>query len=251
MFSSCHIYRNLQQVRQLNKKLSSSSAAWVSKRLHDPYTKLAQENGYRSRAAYKLKEINKKYHVFDKKKSQNIVDLGAAPGAWCQVAKEECNSNSKILGIDLLEINPLRGVSFMQANMLLKSTMLAIRDYFNNDVVQKTDDKSLLTVDVVMSDMLHNLTSIRFKDHLKSVDLCNAGLVVCFNILKPKGSFFCKILAGPDVDQFVQRCSKLFDNVEKFKPRACNDSSREFYIVCRNKKDIKISLKELLKNDQQ
>ncbi|KAL6932495.1 hypothetical protein ACO0OL_003974 [Hanseniaspora opuntiae] len=250
MFQSCHISKNLQQIRHLNKKLPSSSAAWVSKRLNDPFTKLAQENGYRSRAAYKVKEINKKYHVFDKRTSQNIVDLGAAPGAWCQVAKEESNRNSKILGIDLLEIKPLSGVSFMQANMLLKSTMVAIRDFFNNADVHKINNESLFTVDVVMSDMLHNLTSIRFKDHLKSLDLCNAGLVVCFNVLKPKGSFFCKILAGPDVDLFVQRCSKLFENVEKFKPRACNDSSREFYIVCRNKKDIKISLKELLKNDQ-
>lgn len=249
MYHSCHIYRNLQQIRHLNKKHSSSSAAWISKRLNDPFTKLAQQNGYRSRAAYKVKEINQKFHVFDERKSQNIVDLGAAPGAWCQVAKEESNGKSRILGIDLLEIKPLSGVTFLQANMLLKSTMIAIRDFFNSNEIPKTNNESLFTVDVVMSDMLHNLTSIRFKDHLKSVDLCNAGLVVCYNVLKPKGSFFCKILSGSDVDLFVQRCSKLFESVEKFKPRACNDSSREFYIVCRNKKDINISLKELLKNN--
>ena len=245
MFPSCQIYKNITQIRSLNKKLPSSSAAWVAKRLNDPFTKLAQENGYRSRAAYKIKEINKKYKVFDKNRSQNIIDLGAAPGAWCQVAKEEANKNTKILGIDLLEIKPLTGVSFIQANMLLKSTMIAIRDHFIPADIQNNADQSLLTVDVVMSDMLHNLTSIRFKDHLNSIDLCNAGLVVCLNVLRPKGWYFCKILAGPDVDKFIKRCGKMFESVERFKPRACNDASREFYIICKNKKNVKISLKEL------
>lgn len=245
MFPSCLCYRNIQQVRYLKKNLASSSAAWVAKRLNDPFTKLAQENGYRSRAAYKIKEINQKYKIFDKQKSQIIVDLGAAPGAWCQVAKEEANKNSKIMGIDLLEIKPLNGVSFIQANMLLKSTMVAIRDNFKNYDIDDKPNQNLLTVDVVMSDMLHNLTAIRFKDHLQSVDLCNAGLVVCLNVLKPKGWFFCKILAGEDVNKFMNRCGKMFESVERFKPRACNDASREFYIICKNKKDKKLSLKEL------
>lgn len=266
-FSKCF---SINQLRFTSKKHSGSSGQWLARHVNDEFTQKSIKENYLSRAAYKLLEINEKFNFFTTKQPQKILDLGMAPGAWSQVARKHTHSSSIILGVDLLDIDPVEGVDFYQGNILFKSTLDIIRKHF--DLTKEQTNEKTGVVDVVMSDMygfiqtneqydkdriysnvgtnksinrLQNITGITFKDHMGSVDLCDATLVVCLDLLKPGGNMVCKILRGDEEELLKERCEKLFDDVQRYKPAASRPESKEYYLVCKGKKKEPITVQEL------
>ncbi|KAL6929580.1 hypothetical protein ACO0SA_000983 [Hanseniaspora valbyensis] len=276
MFKTIYSPFIVKQLRFSSKKHSGSSGKWLSRHVNDEFTQKSIKENYLSRAAYKLLEINEKYNLFTKKNPQKILDLGMAPGAWSQVARKYTHPNSIILGVDLLDIDPVDGVDFYQGNILFKSTLNVIRKHF--DLEKESSDEKVGVVDVVMSDMygfiqtneqydkdrfysnigtnksinrLQNISGITFKDHMGSVDLCDATLVVCLNLLKPGGTMVCKILRGEEEDLLKERCGKLFDNVYTLKPAASRNESKEYYLICKERVKTPITVQQLFSSNKQ
>ncbi|GMM35999.1 21S rRNA (uridine2791-2'-O) methyltransferase [Saccharomycopsis crataegensis] len=288
---SCR-YQSSSSSSSSSSKKSSSQSRWLARSRNDFYTRKAKEMNMRSRAGFKLQEINSKFHLFNKSKVQNIVDLGFAPGAWSQVAASLSHTNSKILGVDILPCKPPKGVSSIQANILSKRTHQTIYEYFvNNDkvmmnlkkrhatndqestdavtdklvslgedlptktIIDKKDSRQV--VDLVISDMydplpqvtgfwnnttntayyrMANTSGLKAKDHGASMDLCEAGLILCLELLKDGGAYVCKFYSGGEDVVLEHRLRKSFDSVTRFKPPASRSESREDYFVCRGRK---------------
>ncbi|ODV63631.1 RlmE family RNA methyltransferase [Ascoidea rubescens DSM 1968] len=248
-------------VRNYNSNKSSSSTRWINRAKNDYYAKQAQKNDYRSRAAFKLEQINDKFRFFQK--GQNVVDLGFAPGAWSQVAALK-TSNGRILGVDILPCSPPPNVSAVQGDILSQRTHKAIRDFFSNfgnsstKQVQTTDHKTAseqsresmvgYPIDVVLSDMMANTSGIPFKDHLNSMELCEAALVVAIDLLKPNGTFVCKFFSGKEDQVLEKRFRKVFKTVQRFKPEACRSESKELYFVCLKKRNAEFNKTEIFQS---
>ncbi|ODV96814.1 hypothetical protein PACTADRAFT_48624 [Pachysolen tannophilus NRRL Y-2460] len=278
------IFKAVVSAKFYSSSSSSSSASshrWLNRANSDHYTREAKAKNYRSRAAFKLLQINEKFKIFNNKVPMNVVDLGFAPGAWSQVAHDKTNIKSIILGIDILPCKPIKGVSAMQANILSKQTHENIRKFFAEKVssadeelindFQSVEQKSYIEtelernvttnendsniengkyldeknkvvaltrqpIDVVISDMMSNTTGLAIRDHLMSMDLCDAALILAIDLLKPKGSFVCKFYTGKEDKLLEKRLSKVFSKVNRFKPDACRLESKECYFVCLDKK---------------
>ncbi len=199
------------------KGRKKSSTRWLQRQLNDPYVMRAKEEGYRSRAAYKLLELNEKFDFL--KPKQKVVDLGAAPGGWSQVAFEVCGTQAQVVGIDLLEIEPLAGATFLQ------------HDFTDNDapdmLITHMDGKA----DVVMSDMAANTTGHAKTDHLRIMMLCELAYDFAQDVLAPGGVFLCKVLRGGTENQLLQTMQKEFETVKHAKPNASRKDSAESYVV--------------------
>jgi len=192
-----------------------SSIKWIERQLNDPYVAKAKKDGYRSRAAYKLIEIDQKAHVL--KKGQVIVDLGAAPGGWCQVAADK---GCKVVGIDLLEMDEIAGVIFFQ------------KDFMEDDAPQMLIDAlDGAQADVVLSDMAHNTVGHRSTDHTKIMLLVEAAYEFAIEILKPNGAFVAKVFQGGTEGELLTRMKKDFKTVKHIKPPASRKESPETYVV--------------------
>ncbi len=184
--------------------------------LHDYFFREAKRNGYRSRAAYKLMEIDDKRKVLSK--GDLVLDLGAAPGSWLQVVSERVGESGKVIGVDLK----------------------AIGGQIPNNVVVMQKDVSLLTpddfgeklFDVILSDMAPSTTGTRTIDHHGSVNLCHVSLDLAATLLKPHGNLVMKVLEGEAYAQLLKRASLSFDSVKGYKPKASRAISTEMYIVC-------------------
>ncbi|MFA7276351.1 MAG: RlmE family RNA methyltransferase [Pseudobdellovibrionaceae bacterium] len=197
------------------KGRKSSSTRWIERQLNDPYVTKAKQLGYRSRAAFKLLEMDEKYKIL--KSGMAVVDLGAAPGGWCQIAlAKNC---SKIVAIDLLPIDELAGVIFMQ------------QDFMEDDAPQKLKEALGGRADVVMSDMAHNTTGHRDTDHLKIMALVEAGYDFAIEILKPGGTFLAKTFQGGAEAALVMRMKQDFTLVRHVKPPASRQDSSEKYVL--------------------
>ena len=197
------------------KGRKESSVRWLERHLNDPYVHKAQKEGYRSRAAYKLKEMDEKHHFL--KPGMAVVDLGAAPGGWCQVALErEC---APIVAIDLLEIEPLQGVEFMQLDFMDDSAPERLRSALGE------------LADVVMSDIAHNTTGHRDTDHLKIMALVEAAYYFAVEILKPGGTFVAKVFQGGTQTELLSEMKKRFTKVIHVKPPASRKDSSEMYVL--------------------
>ncbi|AWU74043.1 uncharacterized protein C5L36_0A06370 [Pichia kudriavzevii] len=279
--------RLFSSTRTLTKS-SSSSNRWTNRQANDFYTRKAKHENLKSRAAFKLLQIDEKFGIFSKCKSKrkmplNVLDLGAAPGAWNQVALERCPAKSKILGVDLLPYQPPSGASALQGNILSKATHERIKDFFTLSALEKNDqlfnDVEILSkngnkledieyssivakevemgqlmddaklkrdandikfqypVDVILSDMMANTSGLAFRDHMMSMDLCDAALVTAVDLLKKDGSLVIKFFTGKEDNLLEKRLHRVFKNVERFKPRACRMESKECYFVCLGKRD--------------
>ncbi|MBC8310610.1 MAG: RlmE family RNA methyltransferase [Phycisphaerales bacterium] len=184
--------------------------------LHDFFFKEAKRNGYRSRAAYKLSEIDDKRSILSK--GDFVLDLGAAPGSWLQVVSERIGEGGKAVGVDLK----------------------AIEDGLPNNVVTIQEDVTLLTpddfggklFDVVLSDMAPSTTGTRTIDHHGSVNLCHVALDLAATLLKPNGNLVMKVLEGEAYPELLKRCTNSFDSAKGFKPKASRSISTEMFIVC-------------------
>ena len=200
---------------------SKSSQKWLQEHHRDQYVKRAQTDGYRSRASYKLIEINQKDKIF--KPGLIVVDLGAAPGGWSQVAAKLVGPGGKIIASDILNMDPIDKVDFV------------LGDFTNSDVLQNILnllDNNL--VDLVISDMAPNMSGIRGVDQTKAMYLIELALDMACKVLKPGGNFVVKVFHGEGFDQYMLELKKRFKRVMSRKPDASRSRSREVYFVAKN-----------------
>lgn len=196
---------------------------WVRERKREYYYKKAKREGYRSRAAYKLKQLNEKYKVI--KKGNVVIDLGAAPGGWSQVAKELVGKAGFVLGVDLKEVAALEGVEFIRGDIAKKEVM---------DQVLAITKKA----DVVISDLSPSISGNYSIDHARSVHLCECALDFAEKILKPKGNFVTKIFQGDLFNDYFNKVKKRFEFVKAYTPEAKRKRSSEIYLVAKGFKGL-------------
>lgn len=192
---------------------------WVTERRNERYYKLAKKEGYRSRAAYKLMQIDKRFGIF--REGDSVVDLGAFPGGWLQVAKEKTGETGKIIGVDLRRIRPLDGVETIVGDITEDATMLQLLEKFGGKA------------DVVLSDMAPNIAGHYSMDHARSMYLCKYALNVCDRVLRKNGTLVMKAFMGDMFDQLKEQTESRFQSVKVHTPDATRDTSSEVYVVCK------------------
>jgi 23S rRNA (uridine2552-2'-O)-methyltransferase len=199
-------------------KPSKTSKQWMREHINDPFVQMAQKEGYRSRAAYKLLEINAKDHLI--KPGMVVVDLGATPGGWCQVAGAIVGQGGKVIALDLLPLDPLRGVEFIQGD-------------FRDEVVLKKLENSLQgkPVGLVISDMAPNFSGVSSVDQDRSMYLAELAMEFAFEHLNPEGSFLVKVFQGAGFEAYMKLMRSRFSRVVARKPKASRDRSSEVYLL--------------------
>ena len=205
------------------RKLSSTN--WLRRQLNDPFVKLARYEGFRSRAAFKILEINEKFSIF--KCGDTVVDLGSAPGSWAQVAVDKTNADQKIiskkagrvLGVDLKPVSPIKGAEFY------------VCDFLDVDFSLRISSLLSMPADVIMSDMAANSTGHKKSDHLRIMALCEAAAYFSFDYLKPGGNFIAKVLTGGAEMSLQKTLKSKFKKVINFKPKSSRSDSSEKYVV--------------------
>ncbi|MCB8820986.1 RlmE family RNA methyltransferase [Microvirga rosea] len=205
-----------QRVKTANKR-SLSSQKWLERQLNDPYVARAKREGYRSRAAFKLLEIDEKFHIL--KPGQRVVDLGAAPGGWSQIAARKVGDKGRVVGIDLLPIDPMPGVEFIQL------------DFLDEEAPGKLIDLLGGPADIVMSDMAANTTGHKKTDHLRIIGLAEAAIEFAREILAPGGVFVAKVFQGGTEGQLLADLKRDFAVVRHVKPAASRADSAELYVM--------------------
>lgn len=193
-----------------------SSTRWLQRQLNDPYVEAAREQGYRSRAAFKIIELDEKFEFL--KKGRKVLDLGAAPGGWCQVAVEKCGPGL-VLGMDLQEIDEIPGAELM------------VLDIMDEDAPQRIKQALGGQVDVVLSDMAASSTGHRQTDHLRIIALCEAALDLAYDVLAPGGDFVAKVLRGGTEGELLKQMRSHFSHVRHAKPPASRQDSAEMYVI--------------------
>jgi 23S rRNA (uridine2552-2'-O)-methyltransferase len=214
---------------QDNQKRTESSRKWLLRQLNDPYVSKAKDLGYRSRAAFKLIEIDAKYRLL--KPGMTVVDLGAAPGGWTQVAAEKLKvgtlkgaaKGSRIIALDLSEIAPLKDVTILTADFTDEATIQALMDNLAEGAARG--------VDVVLSDMAAPASGMTDVDHIRIMNLVEAAYEFACLVLKPGGAFVAKVLQGGTEATLLTRLKKAFTKVSHFKPAASRKDSAEIYVV--------------------
>jgi len=200
---------------------SKSSNRWLDEHASDVYVKKAMAEGYRSRAVYKLQELDEK----DKLISSNavIIELGAAPGGWTQYLSRKAGNNATIVASDILPMDALPGVSFVLGDFTEQSTLDDIQAIMKNS-----------RADLVLSDMAPNLSGVGVSDQARAMALADLSLECATVFLKDDGAFVVKVFQGEGFDSFVKQVRNVFGNVKIRKPAASRARSREVYVVARN-----------------
>ena len=197
---------------------------WYSEKKREHFYNEAKRLGYRARSAFKLKQIQKRFGVFSKE--DIVIDLGAAPGGWSQVAKEFVGAKGIVIGADILPITPLDNVQFIQGDITDNETLEEIKQILN-------DTKA----DVVLSDMSPDISGNYSVDQARSLWLCERALEVAEQVLHPNGTFVCKIFEGTDTKKFIEKVKQRFSSVRIFTPDASRKSSSEIYIIAKSLKN--------------
>ncbi|MGA0085691.1 MAG: 23S rRNA (uridine(2552)-2'-O)-methyltransferase RlmE [Steroidobacteraceae bacterium] len=202
---------------------SKSSGSWLRRHVTDPYVQLAQKEGYRSRSAYKLIELNEKDRLL--RPGMWVMDLGSAPGGWSQVAARAVGAKGRVLATDILAMDPIAKVDFIQG------------DFTSDEVVEKImawlgDEK----FDVIVSDIAPNLSGIDVADQARSIYFLELALDTVRLALKPGASFIAKMFQGQGSDEYLKELRKSFQKVSIRKPKASRPESREVYIVSKDYK---------------
>ena len=193
-----------------------SSTRWLERQLNDPYVRRAKAEGYRSRAAYKLIELDEKFGLL--KGLSNVVDLGIAPGGWSQVVRKRA-PKAKVAGIDLLPTDPIDGVAILQMDFMDEQAPGLLREALGGEA------------DLVLSDMAANTVGHPQTDHLRTMALVEAGLEFAVEVLRPGGAYVAKVLAGGADNGLVSEMKRHFANVKHAKPPASRKDSSEWYVV--------------------
>ncbi len=212
--------RDLKVRVKTGKSRSLSSKLWLDRQLNDPYVARAKREGLRSRAAYKLMEIDDKHHFL--KAGARVVDLGAAPGGWSQIAAKRCGAaegKGRVVAIDLLAMAPVPGVEFARLDFLSPSAPDEIKEMLGG------------AADVVLSDMAANATGHRKTDHLKIMALAEAAAELAREVLAPGGAFLCKVLQGGTETTLLAGLKRDFTTVKHLKPAASRSDSAELYLL--------------------
>lgn len=216
---------------RLKKKagtIKESSRRWLERHLNDPYVQKSRADGMRSRAAYKLVEINDRYNIL--KKGQKIIDLGAAPGGWSQIAAKIVGStdeNPHIVGIDYLDVDPLAGVTLLKMDFLDDEAPARIMEALGD------------APDIVLSDMAAPTTGHRRTDHLRTAHLCEVAVEFAISVLKPGGHFLTKTFQGGTENELLTLLKQNFRSVHHVKPPASRAESVELYLLARDFKGRK------------
>ncbi len=211
------------EIRMMDEKVKTakgrklSSTLWLRRQLNDPYVKKAQQMGYRSRAAFKLLELDEKFKLL--KPGALVVDLGAAPGSWTQVALEA--GAGKIIGIDILPTEHISGADIIEM------------DFMSNEAPKTLMEMIGGKADLVMSDLAANTTGHRQTDHLRTIALVEAAAEFAMDILKPGGDFVCKVFQGGAQADLLGCLKKSFKKVRHAKPKASRTGSPEIYLVAK------------------
>jgi len=190
----------------------------MQEHVNDEYVRRAQKDGYRARAAYKLIEIDDKDKLI--KPGMTVVDLGCAPGSWAQVVKQRLKGSGRIIGLDLLEIEPIAGVEFIQGDFREESVLKLLEEKLNNQ-----------PVDLVIADMAPNISGVKDADQAGATYLTELALEFSNDWLKPKGNFLVKVFIGSGFDDIVKRMRSEFDKVVTRKPKASRGRSSEVYLL--------------------
>ncbi len=205
-------------------KPTKTSKAWIKEHVNDSFVKQARKDGYRSRAAYKLLEINQRNRLLEP--GMTVVDLGAAPGSWSQVVASKIGKHGTVIALDLLEMTPPPGVIFIQDDFREEAALAELKNHLKN--------KSL---DLVISDMSPNISGIKISDQARSMYLAELAMDFSMEQLNSGGNFLVKVFQGRDFDQFLQAMRHNFRQVMIRKPKASRDRSRELYLLGLEKKD--------------
>jgi 23S rRNA (uridine2552-2'-O)-methyltransferase len=204
-----------QRVRTARNR-SASSTRWLERQLNDPYVRRARAENYRSRAAYKLLEIDERFGVL--KGVTAVIDLGIAPGGWSQVVRRRM-PQAKVVGIDLLPTDPIEGVEILQM------------DFMDDEAPEKLKAALGGPADLVLSDMAANTVGHPQTDHLRTMGLVEAGLEFAKEVLRPGGAYVAKVLAGGADNNLVAELKRHFTAVKHAKPPASRKDSSEWYVI--------------------
>ncbi|CRL48898.1 23S rRNA (uridine(2552)-2'-O)-methyltransferase RlmE [Pseudomonas sp. URMO17WK12:I11] len=197
---------------------SKTSLGWLKRHVNDPYVKQAQKDGYRSRASYKLLEVQEKYKLI--RPGMSVVDLGAAPGGWSQVASRLIGGEGRLIASDILEMDSIPDVTFIQGDFTEDEVLARILEAVGNS-----------QVDLVISDMAPNMSGTPEVDMPKAMFLCELALDLAERILKPGGNFVIKIFQGEGFDVYLKDTRRKFDKIQMIKPDSSRGSSREQYML--------------------
>ena len=200
-----------------------SSTRWLERQLNDPYVKRAKSENYRSRAAYKLIELDERFGLL--KGAKSVVDLGIAPGGWSQVVRRKV-PQARIVGIDLLPTNPIEGVTILQMDLMDDAAPGELKRALGGPA------------DLVLSDMAANTVGHQQTDHLRTMALVELGLDFAREVLRPGGAYVAKVLAGGADNQLVAQLKQSFATVKHAKPPASRRDSSEWYVIAQGFKDI-------------
>lgn len=212
-----------KHIKVKNHKIRrKSSRRWMERHLNDPFVREAKKMGYRSRAAFKLLDLDKKYNFI--KPNHIILDLGAAPGGWCQIISEKLGAKSQkpkqLIAVDLLEMDFLPDLDFIQGDFNETSTHDAILEKLQGE-----------KIDLVLSDMAPNTIGHASTDHLRILNLTEQAYLFALKFLKPDGKFVCKIFIGGHENEFLAQLKPKFEKVHMVKPASSRKESPEKYIV--------------------
>jgi 23S rRNA (uridine2552-2'-O)-methyltransferase len=204
------------------RKRTHSSTLWLERQLNDPFVARARAEGFRSRAAFKLQEIDDRFKLL--RRGQRIVDLGCAPGGWAQIAAARTGSASgapgaKVVGIDLLEVDPIAGVVFEQLDFTAEHAPARLKELLGGEAHG------------VMSDMAANTTGHQKTDHLRIVGLAELAVEFACEVLAPGGFFVCKLFQGGDTATIITGLKRDFAQVRHVKPAASRSDSSELYVL--------------------
>ena len=200
---------------------TGSSNRWRQRQERDVYVDQANRDGWRSRAVFKLEQINAKDRIL--KPGAVCVDLGAAPGSWSQLAAQLVRPNGRVIAVDLLDMPPIPGVEFLLGDFTEPETLAALRELVGD-----------AKIDLVLSDMAPNISGTRAMDQPRSMALIEEALLFAEEVLKPGGSMLAKAFQGEGLDEFVRQLGGRFGTVKRIKPKASRAESREIYLLARN-----------------
>ncbi|MGN6748890.1 MAG: RlmE family RNA methyltransferase [Xanthobacteraceae bacterium] len=201
------------------KRRTASSRAWLTRQINDPYVERAKREGFRSRAAFKLAEIDDRYKLL--KPGACVVDLGAAPGGWSEIAARRVGGNGRVIALDILEMKSVAGVEFLQLDFLDASAPARL------EAMLGRGEKA----HVVLSDMAANATGHRQTDHLRIMALAEAAADFARQVLAPGGAFVCKVLQGGTEAALLAELKREFASVKHVKPPASRSDSAELYLL--------------------
>lgn len=199
---------------------SKSSGRWLKEHFDDPYVKMAQRDGYRSRASYKLLEIQDKDRIM--RPGITVVDLGSAPGGWSQVAARIVGERGRVIASDILPMDGMADVTFVQGDFTEQEVF--------ERIMAEIDNKP---VELVISDMAPNMSGIRTADQASAMLLCELALDLAVKVLRPGGDFLIKVFQGEGFDEYLRQTRQMFERVQIRKPASSRDRSREQYLLAR------------------